>query len=64
MVVVTILDGGRPPKPEGAARLGFNNELWMMVERCWKEDRAERPNAEEILTCLNNATAFWYMKGF
>lgn len=60
--VVAILDGKRPQEPAEAARLGFKKELWAMVERCWRENRAERPNVEEILSCLNDATEFWYRR--
>ena len=64
MVVNEIMDGVRPKKPEGAKRLGFSNELWRTVELCWLEDRNARPVVEEILSSLNDATAFWYMGGF
>lgn len=62
MVAAAILKGERPAKPEGAACLGFSTELWMIVERCWRENRAERPKIEDILTCLSDATAFWYTR--
>jgi G:T/U-mismatch repair DNA glycosylase len=60
MVVNEIMEGVRPRKPEGAKHLGFSNELWRTVEQCWLEDRNARPGAEEILSSLNEATAFWY----
>jgi hypothetical protein len=53
-----ILNGVRPEKPEGAARLGFTEELWGVLERCWLKDRSARPSVEEILPYLNDA---WYM---
>ena len=59
-----ITEGDRPEKPKGAKQLGFNDELWRMVERCWLEDRSTRPDAEEIWSCLNDAAAFWYMRDF
>ena len=59
-----ITEGDRPEKPEEAKRLGFSNELWRMVERCWMEDRSTRPGVEEICSCLDDAVAFWYMKDF
>ncbi|KAF9649127.1 kinase-like protein [Thelephora ganbajun] len=62
LVVIAILMGDRPKKPEGAARLGFSNELWTTVEKCWWENRDERPRVEDILARLNEATAFWYMR--
>jgi hypothetical protein len=51
--------GIRPKKPEGAKRLGFSDELWRTVERCWREDRNARPNIASILSSLNEAKAFW-----
>ena len=62
MVIRTITGGIRPQKPEGARRLGFNDELWRTVELCWLEDRNARPSVEEILSDLNEATAFWDMR--
>jgi hypothetical protein len=64
MVVNEIMEGVRPRKPEGAKHLGFSNELWRTVEQCWLEDRNARPGAEEILSSLNEATAFWYLRDF
>jgi len=57
-----ITEGDRPKKPEGAARLGFNDELWSVIEQCWLEDRSARPGAGEILSSLNDAAAFWYVR--
>jgi len=48
----------------GAKRLGFSNELWTVVELCWLEDRNARPGVEDILSCLNDAAAFWYMRDY
>jgi hypothetical protein len=62
MVVNEIMEGVRPMKPEGAKRLGFSNELWRTIELCWLQDRNARPSVEEILSCLTEAAAFWYMR--
>ena len=64
MVVNEIMEGVRPMKPEDAKRLGFSNELWRTVELCWLEDRNARPGVEDVLSSLNEATAFWYMRDF
>jgi hypothetical protein len=64
MVVNEILEGVRPKKPDEAKRLGFSNELWRTVGLCWLEDRNARPSAEDIISSLNEATAFWYMRDF
>jgi hypothetical protein len=62
MVVNEVMEGVRPRKPEEAKRLGFSDELWKTVELCWLEDRNTRPRVEDILSCLNDATAFWDMR--
>ena len=62
MAVNAILEGARPRKPEGAKHLGFSEELWKIVELCWLEDRNARPNVADILSCLTDATPFWYMR--
>jgi len=64
LVVYAIMEGIRPKKPAGAKRLGFSDDLWRMVESCWLEDRDARPGVEDILSCLNDAAAFWYTREF
>jgi len=62
LAVHAIMEGIRPKKPEVGKRLGFSDELWGTVELCWLEDRDARPCAEDILSCLADATVFWYMR--
>ena len=62
MAVNAIMEGVRPNKPMAAKWLGFSDELWTTVEQCWLEDRDARPGAEDILSSLNNAVSFWYMR--
>ena len=62
LITNAVTNGERPEKPEEAARLGFNDELWAIVEQCWKPEREDRPTVEEILSCLNDATVFWYTR--
>jgi len=64
LAVHAITEGVRPNKPEVAKELGFNDELWNTVELCWLEDRNARPGVGDILSCLNDAAAFWYMREF
>jgi hypothetical protein len=63
MVIRMITGGIRPEKPEEAKHLGFSDGLWGIVELCWLEDRNARPSVEDILSSLNEATAFWSMRG-
>ena len=64
LAVNAIVEGVRPIKPEGAKRLGFNDELWRTVELCWSEDRNVRPGVGDIHSCLSDAAALWNMREF
>ena len=63
MVVVEILKGTRPEKPEDAASLGFTDKLWEIVERCWSADKDVRPTPEAVLSCLHGASSKWRAVG-
>lgn len=47
-IVMHIAEGKRPGKPENAEDIGFGRGTWELVQRCWHENRDERPAAEEI----------------
>ena len=64
LVVNAVMEGVRPEKPEEVARLGFNPNLWEIVEQCWLEDHNARPSVEDILSCLNDAAVLWYTREF
>ena len=63
-LLYAITEGIRPEKPAEAKRLGLSDKLWRMVKLCWVEDRDTRPEVEYVLSCLNEAAAFWYMREF
>lgn len=62
-VVIEVLDGTRPAKPEDAGCLGFTPELWEMVKQCWLADRNARPTLEAVLSCLREAAPKWDDRG-
>ena len=64
LAVNAILEGVRQKKPEGAKHLGFSDELWRTVERCWLEDRNTRPSVGDTLSSINGAVLFWYVREF
>ncbi|KAF9647911.1 kinase-like protein, partial [Thelephora ganbajun] len=55
-VIDAVMRGDRPRKPEGAENLGFTDELWRVVQRCWLANAGERPDVKDILFQLNHAT--------
>ena len=62
LVIDAIVRGARPKKPKGAARLGFTNDLWRILERCWLGNRSARPSVEEIIPYLSDAVLHWYTR--
>lgn len=49
MVVVDIMQGRRPPRPEHPA---VTSQLWKLIQRCWNQAPHLRPQAEEVLKWL------------
>jgi len=56
-VVVRILKGERPDRP--ADGRWFTNEVWGILEGCWKPTPGDRPRIKDVLECLNNASMSW-----
>jgi len=54
-VIFLVLDGKRPMKPENVETAGFGRGVWDIVERCWKEDRTQRPKISDVRLCLSVA---------
>ena len=47
-IVLRVMEGRRPIKPENAEDIGFGRGTWKLVERCWDENRDRRPTVEGI----------------
>lgn len=52
VVIRKVMDGERPGRPEGSQGAWFTDELWEMLERCWKPQRGSRPSLGALLNCL------------
>jgi serine/threonine protein kinase len=53
-VAVMVLDGERPQRPGGEP---FTNEIWNLLELCWKQQPNERPTAKRVLTGLGGVSS-------
>ena len=58
-VIIAIMNGGRPRKPEAMESIGFTNEMWEIIQRCWSVDLSARPDVGTVLSHLNHATWSW-----
>ena len=51
-IIVKVLEGERPKRPEGDNGKLFTNGIWEMLELCWKGQPQDRINAKAILLVL------------
>jgi len=56
VVIQKILDGERPRRPHGTQGAWFTDDLWGMLELCWKPHPDDRPALNTVLQCLQDAT--------
>jgi len=54
--IVKILFGERPEKPRGARGAWFTDNIWGMLELCWKRQPGDRPSSNTVLQCLQGTT--------
>ena len=52
IVVVKVLKGERPGRPQGETRTWFSDDIWSVLERCWKTSPGDRPGIKDVLRCL------------
>ena len=48
-VVIHIVDGKRPAKPQAAEQLGLTAEMWKFTEKCWSPSPNKRPTIDEVV---------------
>ena len=58
-VVMKIVNGKRPKRPQGAEAVWFTDDLWGMLEQCWSPQPKARPTAEAILEHLERGSTAW-----
>ena len=58
-VVARVIKGKRPERPEGEEQTWFTDDIWGILEVCWKPRPSDRPSIEEILECLEKASRSW-----
>ncbi|KAJ7572902.1 kinase-like domain-containing protein [Mycena floridula] len=49
-----VSEGRRPSRPPNV----FSNKLWDLVEKCWRQDPAQRPPAREVVSFLGADSTF------
>lgn len=54
-LILKVLDGDRPERPRGARGAWLGDDIWEMLDLCWKAQPYERPSLGTILQCLRGA---------
>jgi len=48
-IILRVMEGKKPSKPEKADEIGFGGGTWELVQQCWSQNRGERPTVEEVV---------------
>ena len=59
VVIAKILKGERPRRLHGAGRTWFTDEVWDILECCWRPVPGDRPRIGDVLQCLEDASWSW-----
>lgn len=56
-LLLKVLDGERPERPDGSQGVGFTDNIWWLLERCWSFHPDDRPRLKTVLRCLQESTS-------
>lgn len=59
VVKAKILRGERPERPQTVASQWFTDDIWRLLEGCWRHLPSDRPNVNHVLECLGRASGTW-----
>ena len=57
LVIQKVLRGERPGRPQGEGGVLFTDDIWRMLELCWKHKPDERASAKAVLSCLQGTSS-------
>lgn len=58
-ILYTVVSGSRPARPENSHRIGLSKNVWELMEQCWSQIAAQRPDISAVLKVLNDASRYW-----
>jgi len=58
-VVVKVLEGERPGRPQGVKEIWFEDDVWRILECCWRPIQRDRPGIRDVLQCLETISRTW-----
>lgn len=51
--------GERPKKPLNAEDIGIFDPLWGLIQKCWQGNPSQRPQIQEVVNGVGDASANW-----
>ena len=58
-VIARVLEGERPGRPRGEEGALFTDDVWSILERCWKSSPGDRPSINDVLRCMEKGSLLW-----
>jgi serine/threonine protein kinase len=56
-VIVKVINGERPTRPDKSDILGLSDQVWELVQTCWCQDSGRRPGISSVLDRLQSIIA-------
>jgi hypothetical protein len=53
------LEGERPQRPRDSEKLGFSDQVWEVLQKCWEKTPTARPPIDVVSACLKRAAETW-----
>jgi len=57
--MMKVIKGERPERPQGTEGDLFTDDVWGILESCWKSEPGDRPTIDRVLQSLEEASGFW-----
>ena len=58
-VVAKVSEGERPERPQGASEPWFGDDIWNLLQHCWKPSPGDRPSIKDVLHRLEEVSVSW-----
>ena len=58
-IIGDIINGKRPGRPRGKKGTWFTDDIWSILERCWKPNPGDRPSIREVFRYLEKSSGSW-----
>ena len=59
LACMVVLEDERPPRPRDSEKLGFSDDVWETLQRCWEKEPSARPPVDIVSACLKRAAETW-----